>query len=404
MSDITYNQCVELCNYSDSPFYETKVVVEGFDVSVFNYRLAQWKDFSKPFGEDCYIKGYELRGITFVFNKDGSQFKRYLLLHKFFNLNQVPETLYSEVKDLGVKYVNNKEDGSLATFIKLPNGKVVGKSKLGFDNDQANGINKIYNKNSDIQNFVNECLSKDIIPIFEYVAPTNRIVLRYNNEKLILLKLRDNITGEYLDISDAPVEITEFEKMTLDTIINLASIVENKEGWVIEFDNGMFIKVKTEWYRNLHGLLTEDLYHENVLIKHILDDNIDDIIGNIPEGEVESLERIDKLISIIKREVNSEYKRLSNEYDKVKQLSKREYVSTVEKRTKDFSIINKLFDRDSLLKMNKDEIFETFKTYDKYENALEIRELHNIIITEIRKETNRLEKAREWLEKRGYKL
>jgi hypothetical protein len=37
---------------------------------------------------------------------------------------------------------------------------------------------------------------------FEYVSPMNRIVLRYLQEELILLRMRDNKTGEYLDLND----------------------------------------------------------------------------------------------------------------------------------------------------------------------------------------------------------
>jgi hypothetical protein len=35
---------------------------------------------------------------------------------------------------------------------------------------------------------------------FEYVSPMNRIVLRYLQEELILLRMRE--TGEYLDLND----------------------------------------------------------------------------------------------------------------------------------------------------------------------------------------------------------
>jgi hypothetical protein len=53
-----------------------------------------------------------MRGICFIFNTDGSLFKRFLLLEKFFNLNQVPESMYSIVKDYKIKAISNKEDGS----------------------------------------------------------------------------------------------------------------------------------------------------------------------------------------------------------------------------------------------------------------------------------------------------
>jgi len=399
---ITYNECVDLCNMIDSPFYETKVNVEGFNISVFNYRLAQWSDFAKPFGEDSDISAYELRGLTFVFNEDGSLFKRYLLLKKFFNLNQVPETLYDVVKDYNVINVNNKEDGSLATFIKLPNGKIVGKSKIGFDNSQADGINRVYNDNEEIRNFVNDCLDNDIVPIFEYVAPSNRIVLRYMKEELILLKLRNNLTGEYIDISGVNIKKAEFECYMLDDIIELAKTVENKEGWVVEME-GIVLKVKTEWYRNLHGLLTDDLYRENILIKHILNDDIDDLISEIPEEDIESIDRIDRLVSVVKSYTKDRVEYLENEYNKYKGLSLKEYAVNHLKGNKDAPFILSMKNYSLAKDMSLEDIEDNFESYDKYKRYLESRETYNLVVSSIINETKRLELAREWLMKRGLK-
>ena len=126
-----------MCNTIESPFYETKIEIDKYKVSIFNYRLAQHNDFLQPLKDNSDKDALELRGITFIFNDDGSLFKRYILLEKFFNLNQVSTSMYSIVKNYKIKNINNKEDGSLVTFIKLPNGKVLGKTKMSFDNDQS---------------------------------------------------------------------------------------------------------------------------------------------------------------------------------------------------------------------------------------------------------------------------
>lgn len=316
----TYEEAVELCSYPESPFYESKMVVDGYNVSVFNYRLAQSKDFDRPVESKPELRGHEMRGLTFVFNKDGSLYNRYVLLEKFFNLNQVPDSMYSVIKDYKIRFVNNKEDGSIASFIKLPNGKVVGKSKMGFDNDQSNGINKIYKTNSDVKSFVDWCLNNDIVPIFEYVAPHNRIVLRYACEELILLRLRDNKTGKHIDIGEhldkiGSIKIAPFEDdHTLDSLIELSKKEVDKEGWIVQFENGHLVKIKTDWYCERHGLLTNDLYRENIIIGYILDDKIDDILGQIPEEEVEAHERINKIISIVKRAITDKVADIRKSY------------------------------------------------------------------------------------------
>lgn len=326
----TYEECVEMCSKDDAAFYESKMVVEGYNVSVFNYRLAQYKDFSNPLEHKPDVKAYEMRGLTFIFNEDGSIFNRYVLLEKFFNINQVAESMYSIVKNYKIKFVNNKEDGSIASFIKLPNGKIVGKSKMGFDNDQANGINRIYKTNPDVKKFVDWSLDNDYVAVFEYVAPHNRIVLRYTTEELILLRLRDNKTGKHIDIRDhldkiGSIKIAPFEDdfKDLDDLIEVVAKQVDKEGCIVsatdEYGNDFFFKLKTPWYMALHGLLTNDIYTEHTIISYILDDKIDDILGQIPEEEKEAHERINKIIDVIKKAINdkvidieSSYKEFTN--------------------------------------------------------------------------------------------
>ena len=310
---LSYDEAVALTLGIDAPFYESKFVVEGYNVSIFNYRLAQYSDFFNN-------SGFEMRGLTYVFNEDGSLFKRYLLLHKFFNLNQVEESQYSSVKDLSIKSVYNKEDGSVASFIRLPNGSVLGKSKMSFESDQAIGMNRLYKSNSDLKRFVDWTLDNDYIAVFEYVAPNNRIVLRYQDEELILLRLRDNKTGEYLDLSKFSkeigcVKVAPSYLHSLDEIVELAQSVEDKEGWIIEFTNGLFIKIKTSWYCERHGLLTNDLYREHVLVKYILDDKIDDVLGQIPEDEVEAHVRIEKIITVIKHVLSEKVIDINKSYE-----------------------------------------------------------------------------------------
>jgi len=321
----TYEDCVEMCAKEDAAFYESKFVIDGFNISVFNYRLAQYKDFVTPLESKPNVKAYEMRGLTFVFNQDGSLFKRFLLLEKFFNLNQVPESMYSIVKDYKIKWVNNKEDGSIASYIQLPNGKVLGKSKMGFDNEQANGINRIYKTRPDVKTFVDWCLQNDITAIFEYVSPANRIVLRYLDEDLILLRMRDNTTGKHLDIKNyldkiGTIKIAPFEDdyKDLNSLIEVNATQVDKEGVIVQtedkFGKDFFFKIKTPWYMERHGLLTNDIYREHIIIGYILDDKIDDILGQISEDEKEAHERIEKIITIVKKVIDEKVQDIKKSY------------------------------------------------------------------------------------------
>ena len=402
----TYEEAVEMCSGEDATFYESKYKVEGFPVSVFNYRLAQYKDFDMPVPSKPELKGFEMRGLTFIFNKDGSLYNRYVLLEKFFNLNQVPNSMYSVVKDYKIRYVNNKEDGSIATFVKLPNGKIVGKSKMGFDNDQALGINKIYKTNPDVKSFVDWSLNNNIVPIFEYVAPHNRIVLRYLEEELILLRLRDNKTGRHIDIKEhldkiGSIKIAPFEDdNTLDDLIEKSKSEVDKEGWIVQFDNDHMVKIKTDWYFQRHGLLTDDIYREHIIIGYILDDLIDDVIAQIPEDEKEAHERINKIISIVKKdlrdkvdEINKAYKEFVNSG-----MSKRDYAINHRVGNPNFAFVMNMYKAEQLKKMSKEEILDIYDDMESYESSLKRCEPFEMAKEFIRDKTKRLAIARDWLQ------
>ena len=407
----TYEQALELCSGEDAPFYESKMVVDGFNVSVFNYRLAQYKDFANPIPDKPELKGYEMRGLTFVFNEDGSLFNRYVLLEKFFNLNQVPDSLYSVVKNYKIKFVNNKEDGSIASFVKLPNGKVIGKSKMGFDNDQADGINRVYKTNKEVKSLVDWSLDNNIVPVFEYVAPNNRIVLRYPSEELILLRLRDNVTGKHIDIRDhldkvGSIRVSPFEDeiKDLDQLIELTATQVDKEGSIVTCEDEMgrdfFFKIKTPWYMSLHGLLTDDLYREHIIIGYILDDKIDDILGQIPEDEKEAHIRINKIIDIVKKSISDKVSEIEKDYRQYvsMNISKKDYAINHRKNNPNFGFVMNMVKADDLKKMSKEEILDIYDNMEDYEKSLQRCEPYEMAKMWLRDLTKRLNLSREWLQ------
>jgi hypothetical protein len=86
------------------------------------------------------------------------------------------------------------------------------------------------------------------------------------------------------------------------------------EGWVVDLD-GLFVKMKTAWYFSLHGLLTNDLYRENKLIGYILDEQIDDVISQIPEDDKESHTRVENIVSVVKQAVADKSVDILKSYD-----------------------------------------------------------------------------------------
>lgn len=299
----TYEQCRLICDtHENFIFYETKHVIDGYNISIFNYRLAMPATFYEPV-PGTNILAHELRGITFVFNEDGTLYNRYLMLNKFFNLNQYECSSYDKMKKEVIKEIAFKEDGSLLSFIKLPNNKIVAKTKASFEADQAIRSQEIFERNSSINNLVTYCLERDIVPIFEYVSPTNRVVLIYDKTDLVLTKLRNNLTGNYIDINTLPTDILEgvtivktFNNLTLDDLIEKCKNDKDYEGFVVTFENEKMIKLKLTHYCDLHGLHTEELYREDYIISLILEESIDDILAQLEDSD----ERKDMVYDIIK--------------------------------------------------------------------------------------------------------
>ena len=376
----SYEECREMCDANGNLiFYETKHMVDGYNVSIFNYRLASYNNFVSPIETKPQVKAFEMRGLSFVFNKDSSLFKRYLLLDKFFNMDQTPCSLYSIIKDFKIKNVYVKEDGSVASFIMLPNGKVVAKSKASFDSDQAKEIQKIYDSNKKLQKFVTWCLNNDINPVFEYVSPRNRIVIPYKYTDLVLLRVRDNNTGEYLDINEyidhlngITLAVPENDK-SLDGLIELKSVVKDIEGWVIQFENGKMIKVKGDHYCSLHGLLTDSLNRENDIIELILDEKIDDVLAQIPEDDLRRQD-IDAISKIISDEMIS----MSNKTDEL--------------------LLKYKGDRKTFALENRKNPYFNFAI-----GVVNGKDKSEMIKFDIQKNTKHLMDARKWLDDKGYK-
>lgn len=311
----TYDQCRLICDANDNfTFYETKHVVDGYNISIFNYRLAMPPLFYQPIPGNTQITAHELRGLTFVWNQDGSLFSHYLLMDKFFNLNQSECSSYGILKNQKIKEITYKEDGSILSFIKLPNGKIIAKTKASFEADQAIKAQALYNDNPSIQKLVRYCLDNNIVPIFEYVSPTNRVVLKYDKTDLVLIKLRNNLTGEYIHVSDIPTEILTgntlvktFDGYTLDDLMAKCETDTGYEGFVVTFENGKMIKLKLLDYIALHNLHTEEIHREDSLIYLVVNEQIDDVLAQLEETD-ERRKLIYDIIDVVNHYIGRNYK------------------------------------------------------------------------------------------------
>ena len=370
----TYEECLEVCNKTgDMKFYKKELFYDKYKIVIFNYRFVDLNDFINN-------DALEYRGLTFVFNEDGTLYNRFLKLRKFFNLNENDSTHHINLLNKKIKSIHNKEDGSLITFIKLPNETVLATTKMTFENDQSKVAQLRYENNvENIKPLIDYCLNNEIIPIFELTGPLNRLVLKYNETKLILLRLRCNKTGELLDFNVLPDNLinnisiaTNENYNSLEEMVSLSETIEDKEGWVIVLENGLMLKIKTRWYYNLHRLLSDDIHRENTIIEIILDEKLDDIYSKLDEKDSEIKENIELIKNKVYSFIEEKKKIVDNKINEFKNIYNSDKKSFV---------LNNINDED-------------FHLFIKVINGTDY---YKVIETFIRKSTYRLEDARKFL-------
>jgi len=225
----------------------------------------------------------ECRG--FLFHKDGTVARR--AFHKFFNLGEFEETMPDKI-DLSLPHiVLEKLDGSMvAPFISQIDGEVYWASMRG-SWDYHQRLKALFS-NTNYERLVREAENENLTVIMEFCAPDNRIVVKYDSPKMTILAIRHKLSGLYLPRSEVElwgqkhavpiVEPYAFEYKTLEELITHIRAVEGMEGVVICFDNGLLVKVKGDWYSQLHKLLSYFDFEKDIA-QLILSNHQDDLLG-----------------------------------------------------------------------------------------------------------------------------
>ena len=261
----------------------------------------------ETFPENNYYKTHvlrECRGIAF--DLDGNIISR--PFHKFFNYGERESTNY-----LNFEYphtILEKLDGSMIHPIKRvfpvvdENDNVIEEiisfslaTKAGVGTDTAMRAemwlnDEVSNKRHRAYcSFIENCIKNNQTPIFEWCSNKDRIVVNHEEEDLVLLAIRDNVTGEYLSYNKLQyarppeVSIVKERALTKKEILNFQKENETEEGFVIYYKDKM-IKIKTDWYCLIHKTKDEIRFEKNML-RIILEDNLDDILPMITDKDRE---------------------------------------------------------------------------------------------------------------------
>lgn len=323
--------------------------IEEFRLNTSHKQEIREADIGHGFKSFCYMISAEgtfetdwlreCRGI--VFNEAGQVTGR--PLHKFFNVGERPSTHVENLDWSKVTRVMDKSDGSMIHTAKTTSGFML-KSKKTFSSSVAVDATKWVSTRKNYQEFCNYCVQNNLTAIFEWMAPDSRIVVFYPEPKLSLLHIRCNETGRYFTQSEVEQFALAFHLYKVEEVddffdiqngkgtflktfnhqrmMDAAETREGVEGWVIQFENGDMVKVKTNWYLRLHRAMT--FLRERDVATLVLNESIDDLKSQlISEGinidhilEIEN--RVVKYIVEISQSIHSVF-----EADKT--LSKKDF-------------------------------------------------------------------------------
>lgn len=263
---------------------ELRLIDSGLGTLSVAYNISDRNTFKDPLA--C-----EARGITFD-KETGNIIGR--PLHKFFNLGEREDTLKNNVNFSDIFSIWDKIDGTMISLHRV-NGNLAVKTKKSFLSNEAKRTTQFLSKpeNQNILKFCNE-LVDEFTPVFEFTDPENTIVISHKKMDVVLLHVRHIKTGSYIPYNDpdltalvekynvkrlSPLNLKQTEKGTLDidSVLEDLKVIEGIEGYVMQFNDGRMIKIKSDWYNAQHR--AEAGLRERDVVKMFLDGTLDDVKG-----------------------------------------------------------------------------------------------------------------------------
>jgi ribosomal protein L7/L12 len=223
------------------------------------------------------------RGVTFDANT-GEIIS--LPLQKFFNVNQVAETQYDLIKDQKA-IIYEKLDGTMIHFF-LHNGKLEASTCRSSQNIYSKEALALAKQN-DLEDVIIDVINSGYTPVFEYVAPTNQIVIQYKNSRLVYLISRERNTGKYHFHDIFSDKANRFEFQFSEIFNNLDKT--DFEGYVCHLPS-MIVKAKTPWYVDRHRAVDALMRPAYKLYQIVFDGTMDDLIAIAAESYKPSLRKI----------------------------------------------------------------------------------------------------------------
>lgn len=271
-------------------------------------------DYSKTIGRWWNVLSENSRGIVYSYPE---MEVLSLPFHKFYNLNERPQTQLHELNLNQPIHIMEKLDGSMIHVFEH-DGELYTATRGAIDGFEFNNKAKHHLLTTTNVDTVRSFIQEGYTPIFELLlqeGDENALVVKYEKEELRLIAVRDRNTGHYVH----PTEVEEmanqlgvksavfYHGMTLGNAIAEQKHVKNMEGWVIYFEDGTMLKVKAEEYLSLLRPKSLDTKFKTkphllapTVFKLMEENKLDDVLANMGNEETkkEMEEMEDKIVAI----------------------------------------------------------------------------------------------------------
>lgn len=267
---------------------EEFVVAERDYGIVLNYVVAMPDTFNMTGPNDLGgAMRRECRGL--FFDLEGKIISR--PFHKFFNVNEREETQAHLLNFMFDHVIMEKMDGSMIRPFII-NDEIRLGTKMGLTDVSLQAEKWLYNKGDNVKGWLRSCVENGITPLFEWISQNNQIVLKYEQDDLVYLGSRDNVTGVYTFEHDNPFsKVPQYGSLNgnLDEYITRQRKEEGREGDIIRFSNGHMLKVKNDWYVRIHKV-KDKIRFEHHIAELVLKEGLDDIYPSLDADSREYVE------------------------------------------------------------------------------------------------------------------
>lgn len=252
---------------SESKMY-TKYEKEDFTFYTYNY--FDFVEYGKLLQKYPFIS--EIRGL--MIHESG---RIIYSMPKFFN----PHEPYNEYDPNLPCDIYEKIDGSLIKMFVI-DGKLVFATKNGFSQEFITKAHAIYDTNQLFHDLRDYITKHNYVALLELVRVDNPIVIQYNEDKLFLLALRDEV-GNFIPIPNKFQELTprKFD-VTHNEALTLLDTLTDAEGFVVYQQGRPVQKLKTRWYIERHVIYSQSLAKLRELV---ITQKIDDVWDIMPPGK-----------------------------------------------------------------------------------------------------------------------